>query len=283
MVHTVAANRTRLPPGWPRGSAFAILGGFRNLRLLLLGGVFLGAGDLSATARPGPGYGDLVDKYCIERGRLRTAAHQGHCAACHQQGTFDSVPQHRVEPNWTEFESGRASGVFDFFCPAPQAPAAAAAPAPQPPAGSGGIAPPAPPSPMGKPPDTSANPQSTQAPAPQAAPAGPTQATPGARTGTFELSGGLTALHDALRIRPPQEPAWRELVDAVAAATRRDPTAVATGTPTDRLKARERELSDRIVALRALDLALSRLTAQLDETQRRLLADGLVPLLDQMR
>jgi vacuolar-type H+-ATPase subunit D/Vma8 len=93
----------------------------------------------------------------------------------------------------------------------------------------------------------------------------------------------LAALHDVLRIRAPQEPAWRELVDAVAAATRREPAAVTTGTPTDRLKARERELSDRIVALRALDLALSRLAAQVDETQRRLLSDGLIPLLDEMR
>ncbi|MBX9841481.1 MAG: hypothetical protein K2Z80_06710 [Xanthobacteraceae bacterium] len=71
-------------------------------------------------------------------------------------------------------------------------------------------------------------------------------------------------------------------MDAVAAAAQREPT-VTTGAATDRIKARERELSERIVALRALDLALSRLAAQLDEPQRRSLSDGLTPLLDAIR
>lgn len=70
-----------------------------------------------AIARPTPGYGDSIDNYCISQGRLRVAAHQSHCAMCHQTGTFDDRPDHRVEPNWTEFERGKAMGDFSYFCP----------------------------------------------------------------------------------------------------------------------------------------------------------------------
>lgn len=71
----------------------------------------------TAAARPTQGYGSLIDGYCISRNRLRVAGHQPHCAMCHQSGTFDNLPAHRVEPNWTEFERGRTSGDFSFFCP----------------------------------------------------------------------------------------------------------------------------------------------------------------------
>ncbi|KAH2840384.1 hypothetical protein KXW36_001407, partial [Aspergillus fumigatus] len=33
----------------------------------------------SAIARPTHGYGDLIDEFCISRGRLRIAGHQPHC------------------------------------------------------------------------------------------------------------------------------------------------------------------------------------------------------------
>ncbi|WP_339528148.1 hypothetical protein, partial [Pseudomonas sp. EL_65y_Pfl2_R96] len=79
--------------------------------LVLIGLLF----DLtSAIARPTHGYGDLIDSYCIDRGRLRVRAHQGHCAMCLHLGTFDSAPEHRIEPIWTEFDRGRAGAGFDF-------------------------------------------------------------------------------------------------------------------------------------------------------------------------
>jgi hypothetical protein len=94
----------------------------------------------TAAARPIQGYGSLIDDYCISRNRLRVAGHQPHCAMCHQSGTFDNLPAHRVEPNWTEFERGRTSGDFRFFCPgdasegptSPVAPSQSAPPQPNP-------------------------------------------------------------------------------------------------------------------------------------------------------
>lgn len=255
-----------------------------KLGLLLLIGLTLGAIERSAQARPGPGYGDLIDKYCIAQARLRVGAHQGHCAACHHQGTFDIAPEHRIEPNWNEFERGRQTGVFDFFCPPAQA--SAASPMPQPPVGRAVGSPPVPSSPMGMPP-AAAQPRASQAQAPQPPSSGPAQsqveAAPAAPTAPFELGGRLSSLHDAVGIQPGQEPAWLEFLDAMAAATRREPVAVTTAIPAARLKIRERELSEQIVALRGLDLALSRLSAQLNETQRRTLSEGLTPLLDAIR
>lgn len=255
----------------------------RELRLLLvISCMLIGVADRPAMSRPGMGYGDLIDKYCIKQGRLRVAAHQGHCAACHHQGTFDSAPEHRVEPNWTEFERGRSNEVFDFFCPPAQA-VTAAAPGTRPSGGASRV-PPA----MGIPPAAPAEPRSSQAQPPPASSAGPAQSrvkphvVATAQTGTFEFAGQLAAIHDTVRIEPGQEPAWREFVDAVAAVMRSEKRPAAAGAPTAYLKARERDHSERIVALRALDLALSRLGAGLNETQRRSLSDGLAPLLDAM-
>lgn len=112
----------------------------------------------TAAARPIQGYGSLIDDYCISRNRLRVAGHQPHCAMCHQSGTFDNLPAHRVEPNWTEFERGRTSGDFSFFCagdasgvPASPAAAPSQSATPQPNRSAAGAAPAAPlpsPSPM---------------------------------------------------------------------------------------------------------------------------------------
>lgn len=82
---------------------------------LLIVGLVLGFS--SAIARPTHGYGDLIDEFCISRGRLRIAGHQPHCGMCHQPGTFDDLPANHVEPNWAEFERGKASGDFSYFCP----------------------------------------------------------------------------------------------------------------------------------------------------------------------
>ncbi len=105
------------------------------LAIALAAGVAVQA-TVPAIARPTPGYGDLIDSYCISQGRLRVAAHQSHCAMCHQTGTFDDRPDHRVEPNWTEFERGKAMVDFSYFCPSQ----ASAVPPPSP---SSSTAPPA--------------------------------------------------------------------------------------------------------------------------------------------
>ena len=96
------------------------------------------------------------------------------------------------------------------------------------------------------------------------------------------LGSRLATLHDKVGIQTGQEPAWREFVDAMATATRREQAGPVTAAPVARLRARERDLSERIVALRAVGTALSRLGALLDETQRRSLSDGVAPLLDAM-
>jgi len=282
MLSSVIVGRPRLPTAPPSAGNRAKRKRLRKLGLLVLSCVLIGAADRSAMSRPGLGYGDLIDKYCIARGRLRVGAHQGHCAACHHQGTFDSAPEHRVEPNWTEFERGRSNEVFDFFCPPAQA-VTAAAPGSRPSVGALSV-PPA----MGIPPAAPAEPRSSQAQPPPPSSAGPAQSqvkpdvVAAAQTRTFEFASQLAAIHDTVRIQSDQELAWREFVDAVAAVTRSERRTAATGAPTARLKARERDLSERIVALRALDLALSRLGAVLNETQRRLLSDSLAPLLDAM-
>ncbi|MBX9824826.1 MAG: Spy/CpxP family protein refolding chaperone [Xanthobacteraceae bacterium] len=243
---------------------------------VLSGLILVAALQGPALARPGSGYGDLIDSYCIERGRLRVGAHQGHCAACHQPGTFDSTPGHRVEPNWTEFERGRATGLFDFFCPALSVPAStppAAAPSP----GSPSWLPPSrEPAAMGAPPAVS----SAVPPSDQRQPPAVPQPASGAAVPAADLAGRLSALRTALRITASQEPAWREFADAVVAAAQRRPSAPGTAAPAARLRARELDLSERIVALRAVNRALSRLGAKLDDTQRRLLSDDFAPLLD---
>lgn len=275
---------------------------------LLFGGLLAVALDGPAVARSGSGYGDLIDSYCIDRGRLRVRAHQGHCAMCHHQGTFDSAAEHRVEPNWTEYERGRSGGDFSFFCPGGTESTSASQTAPA--SGAPRAAPPtrAPPTrgvpgPMGTPPAEGATPATPAEAAPErgmpgatppAAPQGVARPPEGAGTTqprvaeptpptSVELTTRLIALHDSIGISQPQEPAWREFIDAIAAAARRQPEAAAgAGEPTARLRARERDLSGRIAALRAVGTALSRLSATLGEAQRRALSEGVAPLLDVM-
>lgn len=272
----------------------------RGLRLSLVCALLVVALDGAAEARSGSGYGDKIDSYCIDRGRLRVRTHQGHCAACHHLGTFDSAPEHRVEPNWTEFERGRSGAGFDFFCPgtsgSSQMPKSAA-PEQRPEVGPGGastipqIEPRA--GAMGMPPAIAAKPglaktppavapdvsgQAVAVPVEQAQPNSPIQST--ARLPIAEFTDRLKTLHDTVGIKPGQEPAWREFVDAMAAATQRKGVASGAIDPTARLKARERDLSERIVALRAAGIALSRLGAVLDDTQRRAVSEGVGPLLD---
>ncbi len=94
-----------------------------------------------------------------------------------------------------------------------------------------------------------------------------------AQTGTFEFATSWPPC-TTRSYRAWSGAAWREFVDAVAAVMRSEKRLAAAGAPTARLKARERDHSERIVAIRALDLALSRLGAVLNETQRRSLSDA---------
>lgn len=247
----------------------------------------------TAFARPGSGYGDLIDTYCIDRGRLRVRAHQGHCAMCHHLGTFDSAPEHRIEPNWTEFDRGRLGAGFDFFCPGASASSQMPTPAAADQRAAAEPGTPTPQSardanPMGLPPATSTEPTQAKPPATLDG-SGQAAAAPAAEQvhssnplPPAELNSRLATLHDTIGIKPAQEPAWRDFIDAMAAATQRKETSAAASDSAARLKARERDLSMRIVALRAAGTAMSRLGAVLSETQRRALFDGVAPLFDSM-
>lgn len=118
------------------------------------------------------------------------------------------------------------------------------------------------------------------APAEQAQPPVKPEVRSTVQIATSELAGRLATLHDTVGIKPGQEPAWREFIDAMATAIRRERNPLGTTEPAARLKARERDLSERIAALRAVGTALSRLGTLLDETQRRSLSDGVAALLD---
>ena len=91
----------------------------------------------------------------------------------------------------------------------------------------------------------------------------------------------VASLHDRLGISVSQEGAWRELADAVSAAAlvreRPAPESLAA-----HIKTRERLWSERIVALRAIGTALSRLDAVLDNGQRDQLAKEFHSIVDQL-
>ncbi|MBJ7402147.1 MAG: hypothetical protein JHD07_02115 [Bradyrhizobium sp.] len=242
-------------------------------------------------ARPGSGFGDLIDTYCIDRGRLRVRAHQPHCAMCHHLGTFDTSPEHRVEPNWTQFIRGRDTGNFSFFCPGAVDDAVVArAPGETMPSGpkatTADNAERAT-TPMGTPPGGDQAAAASQ-PAKQAdaAPSGKEMAPPAdfASQGPIsseELSQKMAALHDTVGIEPSQEPAWLELLDATAQVVRRpSPAEPASTDPVALLKRHELQSSKHVAALRALGTALARLNAKLDEKQRRALIEGLAPVLN---
>lgn len=247
-----------------------------------------------AGARPGLGYGQLIDKYCIERGRLRVAGHQNHCVMCHSPGTFDPLPEDRVEPNWTEFERGRSTGNFDFFCPGNSAADSPMSPMPMGNATSTTSSPASATSapfasgkasaPMGKPPGVTPAPSALSGtiPKPSAAVAPrDAKSTIPAVGGRGELMTSLNQLHDSLGITASQQGAWRELADAISVAV----LVVERSTQDNlfsRIKMRERFLSERISALRGVSIALARLDPVLDSKQKDKLAEEFSPILDQL-
>lgn len=242
-------------------------------------------------ARPGEGYGDLIDNYCIGRGRLRVRAHQPHCAMCHHLGTFDTSPEHRIEPNWNEFIRGRTTSDFSFFCPGgsdstqtARAPGEALPSGPKNPMAETAerLA-----NPMGMPPGAS---QPLAAPAPEgkqpsAAPSeGQTVTAPPPTLSDEELSRKMAALHDALGITPAQEPAWLDLLDTAARALQTPaPPPGSAKDPAMLLKTHELQSSRHVVMMRGVGLALARLNAGLSDGQRQTLAQGLGPILGAIR
>lgn len=250
-------ERERRQPHW-RGVSIPDR---RLTAVLLLIAAFAIVGGASTMARPTPGYGDLIDSYCIGQGRLRVAAHQSHCAMCHQAGTFDSLPAHRVQPNWSEFERSRSSGDFSFFCPgssvvpSPTPPGTAAGQAPS----TGAVATPEPHAmPMARPPSvaSSATDRSPAAPA--------------------EVELRLSRFRDALGIGQPESASWTAFAEAVRSAAIADRRSFADqASPGERLDAltlmrqQERRLSARIAALRYVATAFTRLLPELDDRQRK--------------
>ena len=252
--------------------------------------VFLGCQSSPALARPGNGFGDLIDNYCIERGRLRVRAHQPHCAMCHHLGTFDTSPEHRIEPNWNEFLRGRTTGDFSFFCPGgadtSQTARAPGEKLPSGPKSTTAETAESSTSPMGMPPG--ANQPSAPVPEGRQASVPPSErqtntAAPPALSDD-ELAGKMAALHDAVGITTAQEPAWLDLLDAAARALQRPsgPAEAATKDPVTLLKVHEVQSSKHVASMRAVGLALARLNASLSDQQRQRLVEGLRPILAAM-
>ncbi|MBI2739002.1 MAG: hypothetical protein HYX38_20950 [Rhodospirillales bacterium] len=218
-------------------------------------------GSVSTLARPTPGYGDLIDQYCISQGRLRVAAHQSHCAMCHQTGTFDSLPAHRVQPNWTEFENAKATGDFSFFCPG-----GGGAAFPSLPSGGTGIQRPA----------TGAGASPHAMPMPPANAPQPPSVADRQPAVAAEVEDRLKRFRDEVGIGQPEPAAWTAFAEAVRAAAAADRRAFADQTSREAPDAlslarqQERRLSARIGALRYVATAFTRLLPELNDQQRKI-------------
>lgn len=263
-----------------------------------------GALILAGTASPAlarPGYANLINSFCSAQGRERTTYTDDGCTLCHHSGTFTTDPEHRLEPQWTEFEAGRNSGDYSFFCPGDGSAALVSA-------DTGDADQPAP--------DTGANAdmswmalgypnghkttmatesraQGASVSAPGAAsatpatPAPPSAAeslsppSPDAQTAA-EVKSKLATLHSELGIGRTQESVWQELADAVLAASA--PAAAGAlpgGTLSDQLQQQQRRQAQRTAQLRAVNTATVRLNAQLDAKQQRLLSARLPALISE--
>jgi len=258
-----------------------------------------------ATALALPGYANLINGFCLEQGAPRVRYTDDGCTLCHHSGTFTAEAAHRVEPAWSEFELGRASANYSYFCPGPSDTGQANTTA--------DIAPPkastepvtgAPVShaempwmslgypsghatsesldPTGKPevPEPTIVQRSTTPVA--AAVAAKPASTAGADSDGGKL--GLEKLRKDLAITAAQQPAWVELQDAVLAARvspddGRAPKPVTTSGLSERFDHQQRLHALRIAQLRAVNTATVRLNASLNDRQQRLLAARLPQLL----
>lgn len=256
---------------------------------------------LASTALALPGYTNLINSYCRQQGTVRVRYLDDGCTLCHQSGTFTSAPKQRIEPVWTEFEIGRNSGNYSFFCPPTGARSAASAladaaaaavdAAPQdastphasmpwmslgyPTGHAASVAVDA------KSRDGAANRSSAAAaPAaitlPDAAGAKLVNVT---QDPSAELKRDVARLREEMGISRAQEPVWQELQEAIFAAA--VPTTAKVQSPSleEALQERQRRHALRIAQLRAVNTATIRLIGQLDDAQKRLLVQRLPPML----
>lgn len=274
---------------------------YRTGAILLAGLTLIG---VTSNARALPGYANLINSYCRQQGAARVRYTDDGCALCHHQGTFVTDPEHRIEPVWTQFEIGRTSGDYSFFCPAGDAnsaatPLAEAALAEAVAAKAGE---------ENSPHDTMAwmalgypaghevsvpgdsQDQDTPAPAKPTTTAPSAKASPSApiakpkdaaSDAAAELTRKLAKLRDDLGIGRAQDLVWRELQEAVLANATGASTMTESADLEAALRERQRVHALRIAQLRAVNTAAVRLSAQLDEPQKRLLAKRLPPLIDQ--
>ena len=266
---------------------------------LSLGGVlFMG---VVAPTMARPGYANLINSFCSARNAVRVTYTDNGCSLCHHNGTFSSDPEHRVEPQWTEFETGRATSDYSFFCPGDGTPALISADSDT--AGRTPLAVAGTQTTMawmalgypdghgatmrgdGKGQTAEATASATQAGSTSTALSAteslaPTS--PDAQTVT-DVHGKLAKLHADLGIDRAQEGAWQEVGDAVlAASARADAVSARLGLAvplTDQLQRRQRQLAQRTAQLRAVNTAVVRLNAQLDAKRQRLLSARLPALI----
>lgn len=258
---------------------------------------------LSALARPG--YTNLINGYCREQGAPRLRYTDDGCALCHHPGTFTSDPAHRVEPVWSEFELARESSDYSFFCPTAADTGSAitsADLAPQP-----AIDLPAPSQggplshaempwmslgyPTGHTTVETLSATGSAEPASPAVPAGTPTPKPAAtaavpasvkQPASDEAKRQLDKLRDDLGISRSQQATWLELQDAVLAARPElvpATSAVVTPPLSEQLEIQQRHHALRIARLRAVNTALVRMNAQLNDRQQRLLAARLPAML----
>lgn len=267
--------------------------------------IVLCVGLAPATALALPGYANLINGYCQAQGAPRVRYTDDGCTLCHHSGTFTAEAAHRVEPAWSEFELGRASANYSYFCPGPSDTGQANTTADiTPPEASTEPVTGAPIShiempwmslgyPTGHATSESLDPTGKpEVPEPtivqrSATPVAAAVAAKPASTAGADSDGGklgLEKLRKDLAITAAQQPAWVELQDAVLAARAspddgRAPKPVATPALSERLELQQRLHALRIAQLRAVNTATVRLNAALNDRQQRLLAARLPALL----
>jgi hypothetical protein len=271
--------------------------------------IVLCAGFAPAAVLALPGYANLINGFCREQGAPRVRYTDDGCTLCHHPGTFTAEPAHRVEPAWSEFELGRASGSYSFFCPAPSdtgppdtnadtaaVPMLSTEPATGAPVSHAEM----PWMSLGYPTghattesvDATGKPEPPKPTAVQrsAAPNVAASATRPARSTGPEANDGrlqLEKLRKDLGITAGQQSAWAEVQDAVLAARAppdagRAPNAAATPSLSERFESQQRAHALRIAQIRAVNTATVRLNASLNDRQQRLLAARLPPLLGEL-
>lgn len=255
-----------------------------------------------------PGYANLINGFCKAQGAPRVRYTDDGCTLCHHPGTFTADAAHRVEPVWSEFELGRGSGEYRFFCPtttdiessitSTDLTAAREVDLPAPTQGgplshaempwmSLGY-----PSGHAKVESLDPNLQVASSQAKQSG-RGETTAPPvknssvnasvtsSAGQPSDEAKRQLDKLRADLGLSQSQQAAWADLQDAVLATrTGARVPQPASAALADQIEEQQRQHALSIARLRAVDTALVRLNSQLNERQQRLLAARLPRLLD---